>query len=105
MLAARTIVAPSTSRSSAADATCASACTPASVRPAPATVTRFAFEHRQRVFDQPLDRDAFRLTLPSDERGAVVRERQLEMRHLTRPPGASRASDRQAGGAQGHDSG
>ena len=40
---------------------------------------RTAFERRKRLFEQRLHRGARRLTLPSDEPGAVVGDRQLQV--------------------------
>ena len=62
-------------------ATCPAACTPASVRPAPATATGPPSIRDRRVFEQPLDGRPPRLPLPADEIGAVVGQKQLDRSH------------------------
>ncbi len=68
----------------------ANACTPASVRPAPWTVTRFPAELRDRGFQRLLNREPVRLALPPYQPGSVIFDRQLVAGHGSTVPGRYR---------------
>ena len=71
-------------------ATCASACTPASVRPAPWTRTVLAADRLHRGFQRALHGGAIVLDLPAGERRAVIFDDELVAGHqLSRAGGFS----------------
>ena len=69
-------------------ATCASAWTPASVRPEPATCTGLPFDSGDDLFQRALNRGQSGLHLPAVEIGAVVSQRDPDAAHQAgREPG------------------
>ena len=77
-LSARRSVAEGSAVSIVTLATCPSACTPASVRPAPATAGASPTMRLERALDELLDGDTARLPLPADVVRAVIGDGQFE---------------------------
>ena len=75
---------PVHSRTRSKCATWPSACTPASVRPAPRMRRLLAGQPDERLLDRLLHRAPVRLPLPADEGRAVILDRQLVAGHLRR---------------------